>query len=72
VVELCSFLTIGAAQGKSLTLWKLTVDPRGPTPWLVAGVLLVGGGAWLRLAGRGFAAAWHAVTEHVKAAGAGG
>jgi branched-chain amino acid transport system permease protein len=70
VVELCSFLTIGAAQGKSLTLGKLTVDARSVAPWLVAGALLVGGGAWLRLAARSFAAAWHAVTEHVKAAGA--
>jgi branched-chain amino acid transport system permease protein len=67
-VELCSFLTIGAAQGKRLTLGKLTVDPRSAAPWLVAGVLLVGGGAWLRLAMRSFSAAWHAVTEHVKAA----
>lgn len=71
VVELCSFLTIGAAQGKSLTLGKLTIDPHSPTPWLVASALLVGGGAWLRLAVGVFAVAWHAVTEHLKAAGTG-
>jgi branched-chain amino acid transport system permease protein len=68
VVELCSFLTIGAAQGKSFTLWKLAVDPRGAPPWLVAGILLGGGGAWLRLAMRRFAAAWEAVTEDMKGA----
>jgi len=68
-VELCSFLTIGAAQGKSFTLSRITIDPRGARPWLVAGLLLVGGGLWLRVAMRGFVAAWNAVTEEVKTAG---
>ena len=68
-VELCSFLTIGAAQGKSFTLSRITIDPRGARPWLVAGLLLVGGGLWLRVAMRGFGAAWNAVTEEVKTAG---
>src|SRR4029450_10624880 len=48
VVELCSFLTIGAAQGKSLTLSGITVDPRSFGPGLSAAVLLVGGGVGLR------------------------
>ncbi len=69
VVELCSFLTIGAAQGKSFTIGRLTIDPRGASSWTVAGVLLVGGGLWLRWAVRGFAAAWQAVSEEIKAAG---
>ena len=67
-VELCSFLTIGAAQGKSLTLWKLAVDPRSAPSWLAAGALLVVGGAWLRRAMRRFGAAWEAVTEDLKGA----
>jgi branched-chain amino acid transport system permease protein len=68
-VELCSFLTIGAAQGKSFTLSRITIDPRSAGPWLVAGLLLVGGGLWLRFAMRGFAAAWNAVTEEMEHAG---
>ncbi len=68
-IELCSFLTIGAAQGKSLTLSHITIDPHGGLPWSVAGVLLVGGGLWLRHAIRGFAAAWQVVTEEIKIAG---
>jgi branched-chain amino acid transport system permease protein len=65
-VELCSFLTIGAAQGKSFTLSKVTIDPRSAQPWLSAGALLVGGGLWLRFAMRRFGAAWSAVSEDVK------
>ena len=70
VVELCSFLTIGAAQGKSFTVGWLTIDPLGVGPWGAAGLLLVLGGLWLHRAVRGFAAAWHTVTEEIKAAGA--
>jgi branched-chain amino acid transport system permease protein len=69
VVELCSFLTIGAAQGKTFTLSRVTIEPRTPLPWAVAAVLLVGGGLWLRQAAGGFARAWHAVVDEIKAAG---
>jgi len=69
VVELCSFLTIGAAQGKSFTLSRVTIEPHTPLPWAVAAVLLVGGGLWLRHAAGRFALAWHAVVDEIKAAG---
>jgi branched-chain amino acid transport system permease protein len=69
VVELCSFLTIGAAQGKTFTLSRITIEPHTPLPWAVAAVLLVGGGLWLRAAGGHFAAAWHAVIDEIKAGG---
>ena len=68
-VELCSFLTIGAAQGKTFKLARVTIEPRTPLPWAVAAVLLVGGGLWLRHAAGGFAAAWHALVDEIKAAG---
>ena len=56
VVELCSFLTIGAAQGKTFTLSRVTIDPRSARcRGSVAAVLLVGGGLWLRHATGGFA-----------------
>jgi branched-chain amino acid transport system permease protein len=67
-VELCSFLTIGAAQGKRFVVGRMTIDPRGAAAWVVAGALLVGGGLWLRYAMRGFAAAWNAVAEEAKSA----
>jgi branched-chain amino acid transport system permease protein len=67
-VELCSFLTIGAAQGKRFVLGRVTIDPHGAAPWAVAAALLVGGGLWLRHAMRGFAAAWNAVAEETKSA----
>ena len=67
-VELCSFLTIGAAQGKSFTLSRITVDPRSAPPWLIAGALMVGGGLWLRFAMRRFGATWGAVSEEIKRA----
>ncbi len=68
-VELCSFLTIGAAQGKSLTVGGLTIDPHHAAPWVVAALLLGPGGLWLRQAVRRFGAAWAAVADEVKAAG---
>ena len=67
-VELCSFLTIGAAQGKRFVVRGLAIDPRGAPPWIAAGLLLVGGGLWLRHAMHGFAQAWSAVTEDMKTA----
>jgi branched-chain amino acid transport system permease protein len=69
VIELCSFLTIGAAQGKSFTLSHVTIDPRTAGPWAAAAVLLAGGGVWLRYAIGGFGAAWATVTEEIKATG---
>jgi branched-chain amino acid transport system permease protein len=70
VIELCSFLTIGAAQGKTLVLTGVAVNPHHGTPWFVAAVLLVGGGLWLRHAMRRFALVWTEVAEEIKALGA--
>ena len=69
LVELCSLLTIGAAQGKSFTLSGFTIDPQSVRPWLIGAVLLVGGGLVLWREGRRFRAAWEAVMEEIKAAG---
>jgi branched-chain amino acid transport system permease protein len=68
-VELCSFLTIGAAQGKSLTVHGVAIEPRRAAPWAVALLLLGGGGLWLRQAMGRFAAAWGRVSDEIKAAG---
>ena len=72
-IELCSFLTIGAAQGKSLTLVRGHRRTRGASrPWIAAALLLAAGGLWLRVEMRRFGAAWGAVTEEIKAMGRAG
>jgi branched-chain amino acid transport system permease protein len=70
LIELCSFLTIGASQGKTFTLAHTTIDPRSAAPWLIGALLLVGGGAWLWREGGRVRAAWDAVMEEIKAAAA--
>ena len=69
VIELCSFLTIGAAQGKSLTLSGITVDPRSVTPWIAAVLLLGVGALGLRHQMRRFGQVWTAVAEEIKVLG---
>ncbi len=69
-VELVSFLTIGAAEGKTLVLFGGQIDIHTATPWIVAAVCLLGGGAWLRREGRAFHRVWEALTADLKAAAA--
>src|ERR1700749_3193204 len=58
LVELTSFLTIGAAQGKSLVLFGNKIDIHATLPWLFATVFLLGGGVWLRLEAQSFRRVW--------------
>lgn len=67
IVELVSFLTIGAAQGKKLVLFGNAIDIISWKPWLMASAFFIVGGAWLRLEVRGFARVWDEVTGHIKA-----
>ncbi len=67
MVELLSFLTIGAAQGKKLVLFGSAIDITSAIPWIVAGVLLIVGGAWLRIEAKGFNRIWEAITGEIKA-----
>jgi len=69
LVELCSFITIGAAQGKSFTVSGVTIDPQHPGPWLVGAALVIAGGFALWREGRHFRAVWERVSEEIKAAG---
>ena len=70
LIELCSFLTIGASQGKTFTLARATIDPTSAQPWAIGALLLGGGGLWLWHEGRRVRAAWDAVMEEIKAAAA--
>jgi branched-chain amino acid transport system permease protein len=66
LVELTSFLTIGAAQGKSLVLFGNKIDIYATMPWLVSAVALFGGGIWLRFESRAFGRVWDSVTADLK------
>jgi branched-chain amino acid transport system permease protein len=67
MVELLSFLTIGAAQGKTLVLAGRTIDINTAAPWIIAALCLVGGGVWLRVEGRAFHRVWETLTADLKA-----
>jgi branched-chain amino acid transport system permease protein len=66
LVELTSFLTIGAAQGKTLVLFGNKIDVHAVLPWLLATVCLFGGGFWLRMEARSFRRTWEGLTIELK------
>ena len=70
LIELASFTTIGAAQGKAFKIGPYTVDPHTLFPWALAAVALIGGGLWLRLEARRFRVRWDALIADAKAKGA--
>lgn len=69
LVELASFTTIGASQGKSMTLAGRSIDTASVLPWLIGLALLAGGLFWLRQEGRAFARTWNSLIELAKAQG---
>jgi branched-chain amino acid transport system permease protein len=69
LVELTSFLTIGAAQGKTLVLFGQKIDVHATLPWLVAAVLLLGGVCWFRIEARLFRRVWDGLMIELKPAG---
>jgi branched-chain amino acid transport system permease protein len=69
LVELTSFVTIGATQGKKFKVGSLMIDAATAPPWMLAvGALLIGG-LWLRLASRGFMRVWDGLIEDSKMLG---
>jgi branched-chain amino acid transport system permease protein len=66
LVELASFLTIGAAQGKTLILFGRKIDVHASLPWLLATTCLLGGGWWLRLETRTFRRVWEGLMIELK------
>jgi branched-chain amino acid transport system permease protein len=61
LVELTSFLTIGAAQGKTLVLYGRKIDVNSLTPWLISATSLVIGGVWLWIEARAFHRIWESL-----------
>ena len=69
LVELASFTTIGAAQGKELRIAGQALDAASAPPWVAGVALLLVGGLWLRIESRAFARTWNALMEQAKAQG---
>ena len=63
--ELTSFLTIGAAQGKTLVLFGNTIDVHALLPWVISFALLLGGGIWFRVEARAFRLTWERLMAEV-------
>ena len=66
LVELASFTTIGAAQGKKFSIAGRIIDTTTLLPWVVAIAALLLGGLWLRREARSFRERWDALTEGAK------
>src|SRR5882757_10882158 len=66
VVELASFLTIGAAQGKTLVLFGSKIDVHAVLPWLAAFVCLLGGLFWFRIEAQSFGRVWDGLMSELK------
>jgi branched-chain amino acid transport system permease protein len=69
LVELASFTTIGAAQGKKFAIGGTAIDTTAPLPWLVALAALLLGALWIRREARGFRARWDVLIEDAKRQG---
>jgi branched-chain amino acid transport system permease protein len=61
LVELASFLTIGAAQGKTLILFGNKIDIHAAQPWVFATLCLLVGIVWLRREARSFRRVWESL-----------
>jgi branched-chain amino acid transport system permease protein len=68
LVELYSFVSIGKAQGKALSLFGQPVTGETAIPWLIGAALLIVGLVGLRWQGRIFRQNWDALMEQTKGA----
>ncbi len=62
LVELLSFLTIGAAQGKKLVLMGTAIDVSFSRPWLICAGLFLAGGVWLHFEAARVGRIWQTLT----------
>ncbi len=66
LVELMSFLTIGAAQGKKLVLFGGPIDVHATLPWAISAGSLLLGILWLRVEASSFHRVWERLTAEVR------
>ncbi len=66
LVELMSFLTIGAAQDKTLALFGNPIDVHATMPWAVSLASLLIGGVWLRFEATAFHRVWERLSAEVR------
>ncbi len=69
LVELTSFTTIGAAQGKIFKIADTVVNTRTAGPWVAALFSLVAGTIWMRYEFRIFKLTWDALMDDAKRQG---
>jgi hypothetical protein len=70
LVEMASFVTIGAEQGKSFKLGGiLHIDPFTVLPWMAATAVFAIAAVWLRLEARAFGRVWDELSEEAKRLG---
>jgi branched-chain amino acid transport system permease protein len=70
LVEMASFVTIGAEQGKSFKLGgAMHIDPFTLPPWVVAAAALVVATSWLRLEARALGRVWDGLSDEAKRLG---
>jgi branched-chain amino acid transport system permease protein len=66
LVELMSFLTIGAAQGKKLALFAHPIDVHATSPWAISATCLIFGGLWLRWEAAAFRRVWENLSAEIR------
>ena len=66
MVELLSFLTIGAAQGKKLVLFAHPVDVHAMLPWTISAACLILGAVWLRWEAATFHRVWESLSAEIR------
>ena len=66
IVELASFLTIGAAQGKVLVLFGNKIDEHAVLPWFIAFACLIAGTLWFSVEARAFRRVWDGLMLELK------
>jgi branched-chain amino acid transport system permease protein len=66
VVELMSFLTIGAAQGKKLVLFAHPIDVHATLPWAISMASLILGTLWLRWEAAAFRRVWENLSAEIR------
>jgi branched-chain amino acid transport system permease protein len=70
LVEMASFVTIGAEQGKSFKLGGiLHIDPFTVLPWMGAIAIFAVAAVWLRLEARAFGRVWDELSDEAKRLG---